>query len=142
MLGLFACDQTTKAVAVHALGGGRIVSVVPGMLELRLAHNTGVAFSMMAGLGAVAMALVQLAIVGAAAALWWRMRGAGARVHVAFGAILAGALANVVDRLARGAVVDFLHVRHWPIFNVADVAIVAGAIGLALAAKPQARAQR
>jgi signal peptidase II len=135
MLGLVACDQTSKALAVHALAGGKVIPVVPGLFDLRLAHNTGAAFSMMAGLSVVAMAIVQLAIVGVASAFWWRMRGQGARAHVAFGVLIAGALANVVDRIARGAVVDFMHLRHWPIFNVADIAIVVGAIGLALAAR-------
>jgi signal peptidase II len=46
--------------------------------------------------------------------------------HLAFGLIAAGAIGNVIDRAARGYVVDFIHVTHWPVFNVADVAIVLG----------------
>ena len=50
--------------------------------------------------------------------------------HVGFAFVLAGALGNVVDRAVRGYVVDFIHVRHWPVFNVADSAITLGVVML------------
>ncbi len=132
LLGLVACDQTTKHVATSALADGRIVTLLPGVLDLRLANNPGVAFSLMDGWGAVAIASVQLAVLAGALLLWWRGRGAGAAFHVALALVVGGAVANLWDRLARGAVVDFVHLAHWPVFNVADVAIVAGVALLAL----------
>lgn len=135
MLGLFACDQTTKAVATHALAGGKVVTLLPGVFELRLALNPGAAFSMLSGVGAAALSALQLALIVGAAIAWHRLRAAGARAHVAFALLIAGALANLADRALRGAVVDFLHLRRWPIFNVADVAIVVGALLLALAVR-------
>jgi signal peptidase II len=132
LLGLVACDQTTKHVASSALADGRIVTLLPGVFDLRLAHNAGVAFSLMTGWGALAIAAVQLAVLGGAVFGWWRGRAQGAAFHVALALVVGGAVANLVDRVARGAVVDFLHVAHWPIFNVADVAIVAGGLLLVL----------
>jgi signal peptidase II len=140
LLGLVACDQTTKHVATSALAHGRIVTLLPGVLDLRLAHNAGVAFSLMNGWGALAIAAVQLAVLGGAALAWWRNRGAGVAFHVALALVVGGAVANLVDRIARGSVVDFLHLAHWPIFNVADVAIVSGGLLLVLrGARPVTR---
>lgn len=132
LLGLVACDQTTKHVASSALADGRIVTLLPGVFDLRLAYNPGVAFSLMTGWGALAIATVQLAALGGAVFGWWRGRAQGVAFHVALALVVGGAVANLVDRVARGAVVDFFHVARWPIFNVADVAIVAGGLLLVL----------
>lgn len=65
---------------------------------------------------------------------WFQRRVVASRAeHFAWAAIASGAIANVVDRAARGYVVDFLRLPHWPVFNVADVCIVAGVLGLLLA---------
>jgi signal peptidase II len=91
------------------------------------------------------LVLVALAITGAMA--WWLARAPSRLVAAALGLVIGGALGNVVDRIRFGAVFDFvdLHVAgwHWPAFNVADAAIVAGA-GLLLldalfAPKPSAK---
>ena len=55
---------------------------------------------------------------------------------MAYALLLAGALGNLSDRLFRGYVVDFIHLHHWPIFNVADICIVVGALLFALHARP------
>jgi signal peptidase II len=55
-----------------------------------------------------------------------RRRRAAWPVHAGFACIVAGALGNALDRAARGHVVDFIHVRFWPVFNVADILVVAG----------------
>jgi lipoprotein signal peptidase len=59
----------------------------------------------------------------------WRRRAVWF-VHGAFALVVAGALGNVTDRLARGFVVDFIHLRYWPIFNVADVCVTIGGVVL------------
>jgi signal peptidase II len=106
-------------------------------MELRYAENHDTAFSLLNGvdwphkttllliLAAAAMAAVGLA--------WFRRRArATAAEHAAFAMIFAGAIGNVADRARRGFVIDFIHVEHWPVFNVADVAVVAGVLLLAL----------
>jgi signal peptidase II len=59
--------------------------------------------------------------------------------HAGFALVVGGALGNALDRLARGAVVDFVHVRFWPVFNVADVLV---ALGIGLLALARWKAQR
>ena len=74
------------------------------------------------------------------AAWWWRRRKAGLLERIGYAAIFAGAVGNAVDRAAHGYVVDFIHIAYWPIFNVADIAIVAGALALGVATGVRRRA--
>ncbi len=77
------------------------------------------------------------------AVAWLRRRArAGAAEHAAFAMIFAGAVGNVADRARRGFVVDFIHVEHWPVFNVADVAVVAGVLLLAIVTFRASRVSR
>ena len=149
-LSMFGCDHATKLAAEQALTNRRAVSVVIGVLELRFTTNDDTAFSLLHNLGVarppmLLAAVSALALVGVVA-MWMAARKRASRAqHVGFALVLAGALGNVVDRALRGSVIDFIHVTHWPIFNVADVAVVAGSIVLGLCAvlrraKPEARA--
>ena len=138
-LSLFGCDHATKLAAEQSLSHGRAVDVVSGVLELRFTTNDDTAFSLLHNLGIprppiVLMAASALALLGVIA-MWLAARKRASRVqHVGFALVLAGALGNVVDRAVRGAVVDFIHVTHWPIFNVADIAVVVGVALLGLTA--------
>jgi signal peptidase II len=133
---VLAVDQLTKWWAVEALSGGRTIDIV-GSLRLRLAFNTGSAFSLAQGRGAL-ISLLALAIV---AVLLRSGRYATRPVSaVAIGLVVGGALGNLLDRAFRegegflgGGVVDFIDLQWWPVFNVADSAIVVGAILLFLA---------
>ena len=125
-------DQLTKWWALRALDGNTIDLF--WTLRLRLVFNTGAAFSLVQGLGPV-LALGAVAIV---VVLLWIGRVAPNRATaIAFGLIAGGALGNLADRLFRsgegflgGAVVDFIDVQWWPVWNVADMAIVVGAAAL------------
>ncbi|HEY1959235.1 MAG TPA: signal peptidase II [Polyangiaceae bacterium] len=144
--GLFGCDHATKVAAEHELGAGRVVTVVPRVLELRYARNEDVAFNAFSGWEiphkeAILLA-ISFAVLAATIVAWiahrrrtpaWDLGDAG------FAFVLAGALGNVADRLARGYVIDFIHVTHWPIFNVADACIVLGLVALGLS-RSKARA--
>ncbi|MEO8878419.1 MAG: signal peptidase II [Polyangiaceae bacterium] len=138
---LVGCDHATKAAVVLKLGAGDAVQIVPGLVDLRYARNDDMAFSLFHQLhhGApilhlsALLALFSLGVLAAVITFWWRRRHDPSRaLHVAFALIVAGAAGNVIDRLARGYVIDFIHVHMWPVFNVADVLIVAGTILLAL----------
>lgn len=129
-------DQLTKHWALNALDDGRTIDLV-GSLRFNLAFNTGTAFGLGPGLGP----LVAVVAVGVALAL---VRLAGSMpsrsAAVALGMLLGGAVGNLVDRVLRsgdgflgGAVVDFVDLQWWPIFNVADVGIVGGGILLVIA---------
>jgi len=132
---LVGCDHATK-VAAHTVLQGRTVDLVPGVLDLRYAENRDTAFSLTYGMHSPykAVVLSMLAVVGvvAVALLWWRRRQTSRAEQVGYAMLLAGAVGNVADRVARGFVVDFIHLHYWPVFNVADVLIVAGVAWLAL----------
>ena len=130
-------DQLTKAWALRRLSGGRLVDVV-GSLRFNLAYNTGTAFSLGSGkgLGPWISVLALAVVVGLSLGYTSRFR-LGA---VASGLIAGGAIGNLVDRAFRGddgflhgAVIDFVDLQWWPVFNVADAAIVVGAGLLVLA---------
>lgn len=133
-----ALDQATKAWALQALGDGEVVTVVPGVLQLRLVLNPGAAFGVAEGY-TVVISLVATAVVVTVLRVSSRLQ---VRLWaVALGGLLGGALGNLVDRVLRepgplrGYVVDFLEAEWpwpgFPVFNVADMAIV-GSVGLVL----------
>ena len=143
-LSLFGCDHATKIAAEASLSQGRVVNVVSGVLELRYAPNPDTAFSLLRTLGVPRTPGVLLAVSAIAllcvVAMWISTRKRASRIqHVGFALVLGGALGNVVDRAMRGYVVDFIHLTRWPIFNVADMAVVAGMILLGLCALFQRR---
>jgi len=138
---VFLLDQATKYLVVHLLDLrtlGRI-DVLPPYLTLRMAWNYGINFGLMAGESALSRwALIVLALAISGAVLWWIRAEAGGRLHrLAAGLLVGGALGNVVDRLIYGAVADFLNMACCGInnpyaFNVADIAVFAGAFGIVL----------
>jgi signal peptidase II len=128
-LGVLVADQVTKSWAVSALDDGRIIDLI-GSLRFRLVHNTGAAFSQGEGLGPVFAVLV-VAVIVVLIRFGARLPDPSARVAV--GAVIGGAVGNLADRLVRsgdgvfgGAVVDFVDLQWWPVFNVADMAVVVG----------------
>lgn len=142
-LGLIA-DLGSKAWALRALAHGP-KEAIAGRLSFVLAHNQSGAMGLLHQLAPeprrallVAVAIVSSIAMTAFAA---KTRPEERLVRTALALILSGALGNVIDRVLRGAVVDFIDVvyapgRHWHTFNVADVAIVVGAGLLAIAARP------
>jgi signal peptidase II len=135
-LGMVGCDHATKHAASTLLPRSGAVEVVPGVFDLRYAENRDTAFSLLRrasfdGKGTVlaGAAVVALLLVSAT---WWRRRRGPALEQAAFALTVSGAIGNVLDRLFRGYVIDFLHIHRWPIFNVADVAIVAGLVLLGI----------
>ncbi len=139
-MAVLAADQLTKAWAVAALESGPVH--VLGPLRLALVYNKAGAF----GLGgafvpflAVAALVVVLVMATTGTAATRRL------VAVALGLLVGGAVGNVVDRLFRGsggflegAVVDFLDLGFWPVFNLADSAITCGCLLLLWAGRPPA----
>jgi len=142
---LLVIDQLSKAWAFSALcevADGQRCSVTASPIELfwtlrlNLAFNTGMAFSRGSGagpiIGSIAIAIVVVLLIVA-------RKLTSPLQLVLVGVVAGGALGNVIDRLVRaedgfmsGAVVDFIDLQWWPIFNVADAAVVVGGIALAL----------
>ena len=130
-------DQATKALALSTLDDGSVIDLV-GSLRLRLVFNRGTAF----GIGsrfAPLIALLGVAVVAVLAHTGRMLARPAARASL--GLVLGGAVGNLVDRLLRsgggvlgGAVVDFVDLQWWPVFNLADAAITVGAVLLAVTA--------
>jgi signal peptidase II len=126
-------DQLAKFWVVGlfaAMPGERLILVAP-FLNFALTMNRGVSFGMFnndAAMNAAIFALVATVIV--AALLVWLWRTHDRMLAAAIGLVVGGAVGNVVDRLLRGAVVDFIdfHIGqwHWFVFNLADAAISVG----------------
>ena len=124
-------DQATKTWALERLAGREPLHVL-GSLQLALAFNSGVAFSLGQGSGLV---IVPIALAVVLVVVYVARSMSGRLAAAAVGLIVGGAVGNLVDRLVRGhdgAVVDFIDLQWWPVFNVADAAIVVGGVLLAL----------
>ncbi|NUP11376.1 MAG: signal peptidase II [Polyangiaceae bacterium] len=140
---LVGCDHATKHAATVHLRSSGPVDVIPGLLDLRYAQNHDTAFSLLSRFGiqggGLALAIMAAVVLIGLCAFWFGRRHVAERLeHVGFAFAIAGAVGNVADRLIRGYVVDFIHLRHYSVFNVADVAIVVG-MGLVLLSNWRAR---
>jgi signal peptidase II len=136
-LAVTGCDQGSKRWAEKGLDGEAPITLVERRADLTYTENPGNAFRMDRVLPAPVRAPIlwsaALATLGLLGLAWWRQRRLTA-TGVAGALIAAGAAGNLIDRVARGFVVDFIHVHGWPVFNVADVALAIGGGLLVLAA--------
>lgn len=126
--GLIGLDQLVKYIVEQ-----QFVLNVPmeiwNFINLTYIHNTGAAFGIMEGARAL---FVIFNIVLIAAAWWaWKKPWMG-RYKLSVSLIIAGALGNCIDRVFRGYVVDFIDFTYWPVFNIADIAVVCGTILLSI----------
>ena len=132
---VLALDLVTKLIAVAELTETEMVEVVDGVLSLRLVRNPGAAFGVAQGL-TFALTVIAVVVILVILRISRRLRSPGWAVGL--GMVLGGAIGNLVDRLfrepgpLRGHVVDFLELPHFPVFNVADSAIVTGAVLMVL----------
>ncbi|TCJ90104.1 signal peptidase II [Nocardia alba] len=128
---LFGLDLLTKCLAVAFIDPGESVPIIGDFARFTLVRNPGAAFSMATGMTWLLTLIAAAVVIGVIRigrtlrSVWWA---------IGLGMVLGGALGNLVDRLFRypgplqGHVVDFVAVGWWPVFNVADSAIVCGAI--------------
>lgn len=125
-----AVDQVTKALVSALVAPGSSVTLIPHVLSITHTTNKGAAFGLLAGSGQIVFwsALVVVAIM----LIWFYRAHEQKNVwsFIALGLMIGGAVGNLVDRIFRGRIVDFIDVGWWPVFNMADIAIVAGVIML------------
>ncbi|HST01130.1 MAG TPA: signal peptidase II [Usitatibacter sp.] len=127
-----AADLATKAWVSHVFTPGDVLEVTP-FFNLVLTHNTGAAFSFLAGAGGwQRWFFTAIAIAISAAIVMLLPRQRDAWMSAALALVLGGALGNLYDRLTLGRVVDFVQLHaggyYWPAFNVADSAITVGVV--------------
>ncbi len=124
-------DQVTKQIVVSQLALGDAVHLA-GPLDIRHVTNPGIAFGLFSSWATIVTALTAVAV------LWmlFYFARAGARhpvLPVALGLLIGGSFANLIDRLRLGHVTDFIDLRFWPAFNLADTFIVVGVAVLLVA---------
>jgi signal peptidase II len=132
-------DQTSKRLAEDKLEKSGVRSVplpiVGDYLRFTYVENRGAAFGLLQDQTAF-FGFVGILVVGVIAASYRYLPRSGFRLHLALGLQLGGAIGNLIDRIRQGYVVDFVdfgyHSNWWPVFNVADSAIVVGVALLAL----------
>ena len=136
---VFVLDQWSKAWVLSSLPEYTAVPVIEGFWNWYRTDNTGAAFSFLADAGGwqkYFFMVLAFAISGLMAWMLARTPRRDWRQALPLALVIGGAIGNVVDRLVHGHVVDFIqwHWRghYWPAFNLADAAIVAGAVGIAL----------
>lgn len=130
---LYLIDQATKYLVIRYLPLGDWWSLTPEIARLaRFTHitNTGAAFGMFPQLGTFFM-LVAVVVIFGIVVFYHRLPIKSVWVRLSLGLQLGGAMGNLSDRIFRGSVVDFIDIGFWPIFNIADAAIVLGVAMLA-----------
>lgn len=113
-------DLATKLWAAAALSDTPVE--LPGPVDLQLVYNSGTAFGLFSKVPPLVVSIVVLALVGAVVNLWRTGRAPTFPIVL----IVAGGLANSIDRFEGGSVVDMIHTGWWPTFNLADVFINVG----------------
>lgn len=126
---VLAADQGTKALVRASIVPGEQREVL-GPLSLVDVHNHGVAFGFLGGGGAPVLIVTFAAL--ALLLAYFARHADRPMLWLPTGLVLGGALGNLVDRIRQGYVTDFIHVPHWPAFNVADVCITGGVVALVL----------
>jgi signal peptidase II len=130
---VFLADRISKYLVTTRLAVGEMWNPIPLLRPLfTVTHvtNTGAAFGLFREYG-VFFAVVALVVVVSIVAFYRHLPPGNVLLNVSLGLQLGGALGNLVDRLLLGSVVDFLDFKLWPVFNVADMAIVSGVAMLA-----------
>ncbi|MEK0266596.1 signal peptidase II [Stenotrophomonas rhizophila] len=136
---IIIADQWSKAWVLSSLPEYEPVVVIEGFWNWFRTYNTGAAFSFLSDAGGWQLWFFTALAVGISGLMaywmWGTARGAW-RSAVPYALVIGGAIGNVIDRLMHGHVVDFIqwHIgdHYWPSFNIADSAIVVGAVGIAL----------
>jgi len=120
-----ALDQLSKHTVGTSIRPGQRERLIPG-LSLVHVRNTGVAFSFLAGTGALVYAVTALALVALVAFLLMRPRRR--LLWLPTGMLVGGAIGNLIDRVTLGSVIDFIKLPDWPAFNLADTCITLGVV--------------
>lgn len=124
-------DLASKGIVASLSTPGTPIPLAGGLVCINQTFNPGAAFGLMPGRTWLFLTLTSvITLVGLA----WAVKSRDRTSRLALGVIMGGALANAIDRLGDGYVFDFIDVRVWPVFNLADIAIVVGTVVFSLRA--------
>lgn len=123
---ILSLDQLTKFLVTKNLSLNQSIPVIKGIFHLSLIHNRGGAFGILKNQVPIFILTSIFAII----LIYFNLKSSKQKkfYSISLSLILAGALGNLIDRLFLGYVIDFLDLRIWPVFNVADSAITIGAV--------------
>lgn len=127
LAGVVACDQLLKFLVERSIPLGADVVLIPGAVTLTHVRNPGVAFSLLREvplLVPAAIAVFLLVMLFSTPARWTRRPYA----RLALALLAGGAVGNLIDRVRVGAVIDYVDLHVWPVFNLADAAVTAGTL--------------
>ncbi|NOQ23674.1 MAG: signal peptidase II [Candidatus Aegiribacteria sp.] len=143
--GVLTLDQLTKRLALGGLELHQPEAVLGNFLRFTLAWNQGAAFSMPWG-GPLFLTVITAAAVVMVSIFIWKLQKLSTLFLASLGAVLGGALGNLMDRFMYGKVVDFIDIGftgwRWPTFNVADIAITVGGVILVILYRKEAAAEK
>jgi signal peptidase II len=137
-IAVIVADQVSKVIVARTIAEHSLVTVIPGFLNLTHTTNAGVAFGLFSDSPAAwktaLLTAISLTLLGIVLYMVWRAKNLDRASGLGLAMILGGALSNLADRIRAGAVVDFVDAcfrsYHWYTFNLADSAIVVGALFL------------
>ncbi len=118
-------DQYSKAAALKLLKLGEPVNLISGFFRLNLTFNTGAAFGMLKN---QTLFFIAVSFIASLVIVINILRSSSKKGNIILVFILAGAIGNLIDRLRFGYVIDFLDVRFFSVFNLADISITIGAV--------------
>lgn len=131
-------DQITKILVVNSLVPGENIEIIKNIFNIIYTNNTGAAFSILLG-KRIFLIVVAVLIIGVLLYYIKRNKIEKKIDIIALSFVIGGSLGNLIDRIVRGYVIDFISIKignyNFPIFNVADALIVVGVILLLLGAK-------
>lgn len=125
VLSIFILDQVTKFIVQQKMLVGESIPVIKNIFHLTYVLNPGAAFGMLAYRTEIFI-IVSLVAIGLIAFFYQKILAQPFGIKLALALQLSGALGNLSDRLRTGYVVDFFDFIIWPVFNIADIAIVCG----------------
>ena len=123
--GVVAFDQLTKALVMKSMVPGQSIPLIQDIFHLTYVLNPGAAFGILSNQRGLLLATGAVLIL-MTAYFYPLLKKSDTFLQFGATSILSGAVANLIDRVQTGYVVDFFDFRIWPVFNVADIAIVVG----------------
>ena len=131
VIGIIALDQLSKCWVINNIGITDSFTVIPEVIDFVYVKNTGAAFSFLADKTYGIVLLSFISVVFCAAVVWFmiKRKPKSRLLTISLALMLSGAFGNVIDRIFRGYVVDFIETTFikFPVFNIADIAITCGA---------------